>query len=94
MNKKKDAHTIICRCQDITLEEVEAAIESGVTDPEELKRFLHIGMGPCQGRTCGKLVMRILSARTGIPQENVGETTRRPPLITVPMHELFGAGDE
>ncbi|RLG86368.1 MAG: (2Fe-2S)-binding protein, partial [Thermoprotei archaeon] len=43
---------IICRCEDITLDDVEKAIENGYTDLESLKRVLRIGMGPCQGRTC------------------------------------------
>ena len=85
---KKD--TIICRCQDITLEEVEAAIDSGITHPEELKRFLHIGMGPCQGRTCSRLILRLIAQKTGKHSEEIRPTKHRPPLISVPMRDLLG----
>ena len=64
-DKKDKKETIVCRCQDISLDEVEEALEQGICDPEELKRFLHIGMGPCQGRTCGRLVSRLIMQKTG-----------------------------
>jgi bacterioferritin-associated ferredoxin len=89
---KKD--TIICRCQDITLGEVEAALDAGITDPEELKRFLHIGMGPCQGRTCGRLVLRLIAKKTGKPIHKIHSTTERPPLVSVPIREFLGEENE
>ena len=82
--------TILCRCEDITKEEVEAAIDSGITDPEEIKRFLHVGMGPCQGRTCGRLVLRILAQKTGKSVSDIRSTTQRPPLVAVPIREFLG----
>jgi bacterioferritin-associated ferredoxin len=89
-NKKS---TIVCRCWDVTLEEVETAIDQGITDPEELKRVLHVGMGPCQGRTCGKIVNRILIEKTGKPASAVTETKHRPPLVSVPIREILGMKD-
>lgn len=79
---------------DISLDQVEALIEEGYTDPEELKRFLHIGMGPCQGRTCGHLVTRIVSRRTGKPSSGVSQTRQRPPLTTIPIREFLGVDDD
>ena len=89
-----DKDIILCRCQDITLGEVEEAIDSGINDLEELKRFLHVGMGPCQGRTCGKLIMRILSQKTGKSVSEMQSTKQRPPLVSIPMKELLGDSDE
>ncbi len=41
---------IVCRCNDVTAEEIEALIDSGVTDIEEIKRLLRVGMGgPARG---------------------------------------------
>jgi sarcosine oxidase subunit alpha len=91
-NDKQDS--IVCRCQDISLEEVESAIEQGIRDPEELKRFLHIGMGSCQGRTCGRLVLRLIMQKTGMSPEKVKGTKQRPPLISVPIREFLEAGNE
>jgi NAD(P)H-nitrite reductase large subunit len=52
--------SIVCRCEDITEEDVIKAIEEGYTDIEELRKKLRIGMGPCQGRVCIQLVAKIL----------------------------------
>ena len=87
-NAEKDI--IICRCQDITLEQVQSAITNGITEPEELKRFLHIGMGPCQGRTCGRLVLRLLCQATGKSVTELSSTRQRPPLVSVPIREFLG----
>jgi NAD(P)H-nitrite reductase large subunit len=57
--------SIVCRCEDISEEDVIHAIEEGYTDIEELRKKLRIGMGPCQGRVCIQLVARILERKTG-----------------------------
>ncbi len=89
---KKDI--IVCRCWDVTLDEVEEAVDQGIDDPEELKRILHVGMGPCQGRTCGKIVNRILSEKMRKPSSQIGSTKPRPPLVSLPIREILGLTDE
>ncbi len=91
-NEKRNI--VICRCEDITLAEVEEAIDSGITDPEELKRFLHIGMGPCQGRTCGLLVTRLLAKKTKKPFKELEPPKQRPPLVSIPIRDFVGGLDE
>jgi len=93
-DKKGEEKIIVCRCEDVTLEEIEAAIDGGITDPEELKRFLHVGMGPCQGRTCSRLISRILSRKTEKPISTIKSTSHRPPLVSVPISEFLGEEDE
>lgn len=92
MNAREEI--IVCRCMDISQEEVETLIDAGCTDSEELKRFLHIGMGPCQGRTCGRLVTRILAQRTGRPSTAVSQPRQRPPLTTIPIRDFLGTEDD
>ena len=43
---------IVCRCNDVTEEDIVRIIEEGYTDVEEIKRILMVGTGPCQGNTC------------------------------------------
>ncbi|HQB84187.1 MAG TPA: (2Fe-2S)-binding protein, partial [Candidatus Rifleibacterium sp.] len=43
---------IICRCQDVTEDEIIAAIRQGATTIDEIRRLVRAGMGSCQGRTC------------------------------------------
>ena len=84
MSKK----AIVCRCEDITEDDVQKAIHEGYTDIEELRRKLRIGMGPCQGRVCLQLVRKILQQETGkrIPDEMM--PTSRPPLIPISLGSL------
>ncbi len=89
MSKKR---IIVCRCEDLTLEDVENAIGAGYIDLEELRKKLRIGMGPCQGRVCIQLVQKILEKKTGkkVPIKSLPKA--RPPLIPVSLGTL--ASDE
>jgi NAD(P)H-nitrite reductase large subunit len=80
--------TIVCRCEDITDQDVVNAIREGYTDLEELRRKLRIGMGPCQGRVCISLVKKILQSETGKPVPEDSFPTSRPPLIPVSLGTL------
>jgi len=80
--------TIICRCEDLTEEEVLEAIHQGYTDLEELRRKLRIGMGPCQGRVCITLVKRILEKETGNKVPETSLPTNRPPIIPISLGAL------
>ena len=83
---------IVCRCEDITLEDVEKAIDEGYTDLEELRKKLRIGMGPCQGRVCIQIIMKILEKKTGKKISKVNLPKSRPPLVPVSLGTL--ASDE
>lgn len=85
MSKKK---TIVCRCEDLTKEEIIDAIHQGYTDLEELRRKLRIGMGPCQGRVCLPLVQKILEKETGKKVQIESYPTYRPPLVPVSLGSL------
>ena len=56
---------MICRCEEVTTGDILDAIDEGCQTVDEIKRMTRAGMGPCQGRTCGNLVARILSEQTG-----------------------------
>ena len=94
---------IICRCEDVTYGEIVDAVDSGLTTTEDIKRVLRCGMGPCQGRTCTRLIARIISERAGIPLNEVIYPTVRPPTRPVEigvladrieLEGLSGTGDE
>ncbi len=82
MNEKE---VIICRCEDVTLYDIKQAIKKGCTDIESLKRYLQIGTGPCQGKTCIPLAEKILSKELNKPVPDMGHPTSRPPEIPVPF---------
>ncbi|HDN02056.1 MAG TPA: (2Fe-2S)-binding protein [Candidatus Bathyarchaeota archaeon] len=79
---------IVCRCRDVTLEMVEKAIDEGYKTVEELKRKLRLGMGPCQGRTCMRLLAGILRRKAGLKPEAIKQHKIRPPVRPVPVGVL------
>ncbi len=78
MNEK---NVIICRCEDVTLKDLHDLMEEGYTSFEEIKRLLRVGMGPCQGNTCGQLVQKEIAKFTNTPINEV-KTQKVRPLIT------------
>lgn len=76
---------IICRCEDITEEEIIQKIKEGYTTMDELKRILRVTMGLCQGKGCRRHITRILSRELRIPVEKIKQPTYRPPTKPVPI---------
>jgi NADPH-dependent 2,4-dienoyl-CoA reductase/sulfur reductase-like enzyme len=67
--------TVICRCEDVTLEEVRSQ-----TSWRAAKLQTRCGMGPCQGRVCGAGIEFLLGWRP----ESV-----RPPVFPVRVGSLI-----
>ena len=87
-----DDNTIICRCSDVTLKEVRDLIREGYVTFDEIKRITRIGMGPCQGKTCGQLVMREIANVTGQNIKDVKFQTNRPPVVGVKLNLIAEEG--
>ncbi|CAB49236.1 (2Fe-2S)-binding protein [Pyrococcus abyssi] len=85
---------IVCRCNDVTVEDIERLIDEGVTDLEELRRLLRIGMGPCQGRTCIPILISILARKTGKRMEDIPLPNARFPIRPVKVEALLGGEGE
>lgn len=64
--------TILCRCEDVSQGTVDAAVAGGATSMSALKVVTRCGQGPCQGRTCERLV----AAR--LPEEPARFSSRAP----------------
>lgn len=84
--------TYICRCEEVTREEIEQAIREGATTLTGIKRRTHAGMGLCQGRTCRKMISSLLAKKVD-PQEIVPPTSR-PPVRTVRISEFVEGDDD
>ena len=84
------ADTIVCRCEDVTRAEIDAAARDGARDMNQLKAWTRCGMGPCQGRTCGDVAGALLAAQVGGSREAVGRFTGRAPLRPISLAEVAG----
>lgn len=79
--------TFVCRCEDVTLGEIERTIAGGLHHIEEIKRYTGLGTGPCQGKECLSALARLLVARGLVRPEQLQPFTARPPVEPV----TFGA---
>ncbi len=84
---------IICRCEEITCNEIRDAVRNGACDADAVKRMTRAGMGLCQGKTCGRLVAAIISRETGIPVAEVKPVTYRLPVRPIPAAVIAAALD-
>lgn len=68
-----DFGKVICRCEQVTLGEIKAAIDNplGVATVDGVKRRVRAGMGRCQGGFCMPQVVRIIAETKGIAYEDV-----------------------
>jgi len=83
--------TIVCRCEDVTRGEIDAACDAGAHDVNQLKAWTRCGMGPCQGRTCGDIAAELLAARAhGGSRERAGCFSARTPLRPMTVEALTG----
>jgi sarcosine oxidase subunit beta len=57
--------TIVCHCEDITLDDLYSALEQGYNEIESIKRFTGIGTGKCQGKCCLIQTLRALAGERG-----------------------------
>lgn len=89
-----DNDVIICRCQEVTRQEIVDAIRDGATTLDGVKRRVRAGMGLCQGKTCERLVMKIIAEETGIPMEEILPQKKRMPVRPVKIGVIGGQTDE
>ena len=72
---------ILCRCEDVTLADVQRAVKLGRADVEEVKRYTGFGTGPCQGKECLRAVALAIAAASGRAPAAMHAFTTRPPLV-------------
>ena len=80
--------TIVCRCEEVTAQQVVDNVRIGCTGPNQLKSFLRCGMGPCQGRMCGLTVTELIAETRGVTPAEVGYYRLRQPVKPIALAEL------
>jgi ferredoxin len=89
-----DREVVICRCERVTKKEVVDYIKkTGTKDINAVKAALRIGMGPCGGKTCTELVLRIFR-ELGIDIKDVEPPVDRPFTQEVPLKAFFKEEDK
>ncbi len=82
------AETLICRCEEVTRQQIDNAATAGIRDINQLKALTRCGMGPCQGRSCGATTARVFAEATQRDMIDVGPFRARLPARPVTVQEL------
>ena len=80
-----DDEVVVCRCERITKQMISDYVrETGTRDLNAVKAALRSGMGPCGGKTCAELTLRIFR-ELGVDPKAVTPPVHRPFTQEVPM---------
>ena len=82
------AKVIVCRCEDVTLGDMDHAVALGYRHIEELKRYTGLGTGVCGGKECMAVCALLLVEKTGRPPAEMEPFTSRPPVATIELGTL------
>lgn len=75
-------HTVVCRCEEVSLETVQRARDDlGATDARSVKLLTRAGMGWCQGRMCAFSIQGLCPTRASVAAQVA--TANRP--ISIPV---------
>ena len=75
--------TMVCRCEGVSLSDIERLKKKGITDHGDIKRRTRLAMGRCQGRYCTPLLAKVLESE----QKNNNHTgfTVQTPIKPMPI---------
>lgn len=85
-------HTIICRCEEVTLGDLITTVETFQCSARELKLRTRAGMGYCGGRTCRQLIDRLTQYVTSQAPGNQIPLGYQPPVRPISF-KLLGEAD-
>ncbi len=80
--------TLVCRCEEVSLAALQAAIAGGAASIGALKRRTRAGMGRCQGRYCAPVMAAMVAEATGRPVDELALMAPRPPIRPVPISAI------
>lgn len=85
-----DGNPVVCRCERVTKKEIVDYIRrTDCRDINALKAALKVGLGPCGGKTCTELILRIFG-ELGVDPKTVTPPTNRPFTQEVPLSSFLG----
>jgi len=82
-----DAKTTICRCEGVTKEKIDQAIDTS-SDVSVVKALTRAGMGLCQGRNCQRQISALISKRHDMKISDVPMSTPRFPVKPVSLGSI------
>lgn len=76
--------TLACRCEEVSVGDIQNAVNVlGATNLRSAKLLTRVGMGMCQGRTCSRFTMEIISSETGVAVSEADHfSSGKRPIVT------------
>jgi NADPH-dependent 2,4-dienoyl-CoA reductase/sulfur reductase-like enzyme len=74
------AETLACRCEEVSIAEVDGALAQGARTLQAVKLLTRLGMGPCQGRICAPAMALRMAHTVGKSAADSGRISPRPPI--------------
>jgi thioredoxin reductase len=88
------AETVMCRCEEVTFGEIDAALADEIKSAGAVKRRTRLGMGRCQGRYCTPVLETLLVEKCGTARGEFTGFAPRVPVKPLPIGELVQGMDE
>lgn len=81
--------TVICRCEEVDHGRLRSVLrDTGSRSLRSIKLSSRVGLGPCQGRICGRTVEQLVSGDGRGPVLDGVSTDRRPIAVPIRLSEL------
>ncbi|KAA9106555.1 FAD-dependent oxidoreductase [Microbacterium rhizomatis] len=80
--------TVVCRCEGVTHADLVDSMTEGVTSPGAVKRVTRAGMGKCQGRYCGPVLVEMEARLHGVPVSERSGFAPQAPVKPVPLGDV------
>jgi NADPH-dependent 2,4-dienoyl-CoA reductase/sulfur reductase-like enzyme len=81
--------TLICRCENVSLQKLEETIADGDPSIGTVKRRTRLGMGACQGRYCVPVAAAMIAKRDGRPVDEYSFLAPRLPLKPIRVADIL-----
>jgi NADPH-dependent 2,4-dienoyl-CoA reductase/sulfur reductase-like enzyme len=81
--------TVICRCEEVTYAEIDAALADEIRSAGAVKRRTRLGMGRCQGRYCTPVLENLLAEKCGHDRGEFTGFAPRVPVKPLPIGALI-----
>lgn len=79
---------IICRCEEVSIDDIQDAIAAGATTSQEMKMSTRAGMGMCQGRLCRSLLEALLPTNQKESVHILSQLTFHQPVRPVSLAKI------
>lgn len=88
------AETLVCRCENVMLQQLDDVLAQGLLSLPEIKRQTRLGMGACQGRNCTATALSRLAGEIDLRPDEYTFFAPRAPLKPVSIGDLVGGPEE